>query len=225
MRANTPLLATGRGLVYEKRAIRNRRVSEFLKALSSQDRHAMRKGCHRNCARSLGRVRLRRSSASYSSRAYSCDQFGVRPNSQDCRANPRPAGSSRTRSRIGQARPSRCTGDREFRVHQRPCSYKPKQRFRSHRKVSSAISVSKSHIGQRSTREKLIDALRNFANEAENSDWAMVYYAGHGIEFGGINYLIPSTQVRRRSRYSIRNRALSQVLRGMFGEKDQAGGP
>ena len=41
------------------------------------------------------------------------------------------------------------------------------------------------------TREKLIEALRSFANEAETSDWAMVYYAGHGIEVGGINYLIP----------------------------------
>jgi uncharacterized caspase-like protein len=41
------------------------------------------------------------------------------------------------------------------------------------------------------TREKLIDALRAFANEAETSEWAMVYYAGHGMEVGGVNYLIP----------------------------------
>lgn len=40
-------------------------------------------------------------------------------------------------------------------------------------------------------REKLINALRNFANEADKADWAMVYYAGHGIEMGGVNYLIP----------------------------------
>lgn len=40
-------------------------------------------------------------------------------------------------------------------------------------------------------REKLVEALRNFAKEADNSDWAMVYYAGHGMEVGGINYLIP----------------------------------
>jgi uncharacterized caspase-like protein len=36
-----------------------------------------------------------------------------------------------------------------------------------------------------------MDALRNFAGEAEKADWAMVYYAGHGIEMGGVNYLIP----------------------------------
>jgi tetratricopeptide (TPR) repeat protein len=41
------------------------------------------------------------------------------------------------------------------------------------------------------TREKLIDALRAFANEAEKADWAVVYYAGHGIEVNGVNYLIP----------------------------------
>jgi len=41
------------------------------------------------------------------------------------------------------------------------------------------------------TREKLTDALRSFAEQVENADWAMVYYAGHGIEIGGTNYLIP----------------------------------
>ena len=41
------------------------------------------------------------------------------------------------------------------------------------------------------TREKLVEALRNFAQEADNSDWAVIYYAGHGIEMGGVNYLIP----------------------------------
>lgn len=41
------------------------------------------------------------------------------------------------------------------------------------------------------TREKAIEALRSFAAAADKSDWAMVYYAGHGIEVNGINYLIP----------------------------------
>jgi uncharacterized caspase-like protein len=40
-------------------------------------------------------------------------------------------------------------------------------------------------------REKLIDALRGFAREAETADWALVYYAGHGIEANGTNYLVP----------------------------------
>jgi hypothetical protein len=41
-------------------------------------------------------------------------------------------------------------------------------------------------------RDQLVDALRAFAKEAENADWAVVYYAGHGIEAAGINYLIPT---------------------------------
>jgi hypothetical protein len=40
-------------------------------------------------------------------------------------------------------------------------------------------------------REQLVNTLRAFAKQAENADWAVVYYAGHGIEVAGINYLIP----------------------------------
>ncbi len=41
------------------------------------------------------------------------------------------------------------------------------------------------------TREQLVTALRDFAAEADQADWAMVYFSGHGIEIGGVNYLIP----------------------------------
>jgi tetratricopeptide (TPR) repeat protein len=41
------------------------------------------------------------------------------------------------------------------------------------------------------SREALVNALRAFADEAEKSDWAVVYYAGHGVEIGGVNYLLP----------------------------------
>jgi tetratricopeptide (TPR) repeat protein len=40
-------------------------------------------------------------------------------------------------------------------------------------------------------KDALITALRNFAARAESADWAVVYYAGHGMEVGGINYLVP----------------------------------
>jgi len=40
-------------------------------------------------------------------------------------------------------------------------------------------------------REKLTNALRAFARESASADWATVYYAGHGIEMAGVNYLIP----------------------------------
>jgi len=41
------------------------------------------------------------------------------------------------------------------------------------------------------TREKLIATIRAFATLADSSDWAVIYYSGHGIEYNGINYLIP----------------------------------
>jgi tetratricopeptide (TPR) repeat protein len=41
------------------------------------------------------------------------------------------------------------------------------------------------------SREKFAEALRAFSAEAEKADWAVIYFAGHGIEVGGINYLIP----------------------------------
>ncbi|WP_363331205.1 caspase family protein [Bradyrhizobium sp.] len=34
-------------------------------------------------------------------------------------------------------------------------------------------------------------ALRDFANTVRDADVAIVYYAGHGIEIDGTNYLIP----------------------------------
>jgi tetratricopeptide (TPR) repeat protein len=41
------------------------------------------------------------------------------------------------------------------------------------------------------TRDKFFETLHAFASEAENADWAVVYYAGHGFEIGGVNYLVP----------------------------------
>jgi tetratricopeptide (TPR) repeat protein len=41
------------------------------------------------------------------------------------------------------------------------------------------------------TRDKFFETLRSFAAAAEKADWAVVYYAGHGFEIGGVNYLVP----------------------------------
>jgi len=40
-------------------------------------------------------------------------------------------------------------------------------------------------------RARLVEALRAFAEDAKSADWAVVYYAGHGVEVNGTNYLIP----------------------------------
>jgi tetratricopeptide (TPR) repeat protein len=65
-------------------------------------------------------------------------------------------------------------------------------------KDAEAIAASLRNIGFDSvmllndvTRDKLVEGLRAFADEADKAEWALVYYAGHGIEVGGQNYLIP----------------------------------
>lgn len=46
----------------------------------------------------------------------------------------------------------------------------------------------------------LRDSVRNFADKADTADVALVYFAGHGIEMAGNNYLIPNDAELRRDR-------------------------
>jgi uncharacterized caspase-like protein/Tfp pilus assembly protein PilF len=41
------------------------------------------------------------------------------------------------------------------------------------------------------TRTKLEEALKDFGDKAADADWAVIYYAGHGVEMNGVNYLVP----------------------------------
>lgn len=41
-------------------------------------------------------------------------------------------------------------------------------------------------------RRKMIGALQDFQTKADAADWALVYYAGHGIEVDGVNFLLPT---------------------------------
>jgi branched-chain amino acid transport system substrate-binding protein len=40
-------------------------------------------------------------------------------------------------------------------------------------------------------RDAMVNAIRDFARVAQTADWALVYFAGHGMEVGGTNYLLP----------------------------------
>jgi uncharacterized caspase-like protein len=51
-------------------------------------------------------------------------------------------------------------------------------------------------------------AVREFMMSANNADIAVVYYSGHGIEVGGINYLIP-VDAKLASDYDIDDEAIS----------------
>jgi tetratricopeptide (TPR) repeat protein len=41
------------------------------------------------------------------------------------------------------------------------------------------------------TRDRLEEALKDFGDRAADADWAVIYYAGHGVEMNGVNYLVP----------------------------------
>jgi Tfp pilus assembly protein PilF len=40
--------------------------------------------------------------------------------------------------------------------------------------------------------DKMVAALQEFGDKTDTADWAVVYYAGHGIEMGGVPYLLPT---------------------------------
>lgn len=69
-------------------------------------------------------------------------------------------------------------------------------------------------------RDEFIDALNAFADSASGADWAVVYYAGHGIEMDGINYLIPIDASLRTDRdIGDEAIALDRVIESVEGAK------
>jgi uncharacterized caspase-like protein len=70
------------------------------------------------------------------------------------------------------------------------------------------------------TREKLLDALHQFTDQAAKADWAIIYYAGHGMEVNGINYLVP-IEARFAPDRDIQREAvpLDQVMAAVDGAK------
>jgi tetratricopeptide (TPR) repeat protein len=70
------------------------------------------------------------------------------------------------------------------------------------------------------TRDKFFEALRTFAVQAEKADWAVIYYAGHGLEIGGINYLVPvDAKLRADGDAASEAVALEQVIASVQGAR------
>lgn len=62
------------------------------------------------------------------------------------------------------------------------------------RLIASALRTagfSSVQVLENQTREQMVAGLRDFRSRAESADVALVYFAGHGIESGGENFLIP----------------------------------
>ena len=54
-----------------------------------------------------------------------------------------------------------------------------------------AVGFSKVTVVEDLTSSGFNDALRTFSRDADGADWAMIYYAGHGMEMNNSNYLVP----------------------------------
>jgi hypothetical protein len=77
-------------------------------------------------------------------------------------------------------------------------AYRSVVRLNNPQNDARAIGASLQNIGFDSitivvdaTRDKLREALKTFARDARNADWAMIYYAGHGVDLRSVDYLIP----------------------------------
>jgi hypothetical protein len=66
------------------------------------------------------------------------------------------------------------------------------------------------------TRAAMLAALNDFQREADNADWAVVFYAGHGLEMSGTNYLVP-VDARLPDDRSVQDEALpmDRILRAV----------
>ena len=70
---------------------------------------------------------------------------------------------------------------------------------------------------ENATRAELATALTDFGDSLRSADVALFYFAGHGVQVGGVNYLIP-TDYAGRSASSLRLNALSAVdVQAMLG--------
>jgi uncharacterized caspase-like protein len=62
------------------------------------------------------------------------------------------------------------------------------------------------------SREGMTKALRDFGDKAESAEWAVVFFAGHGIEMNGVSYLIPTdAELRRDTHVPDETISLTQV--------------
>jgi hypothetical protein len=70
------------------------------------------------------------------------------------------------------------------------------------------------------TRDQILSALADLAKLADSADWAAVYYSGHGIEWRGINYMIPvDAQLKVDRDVDLEAVDVSKVLSAIEGAK------
>jgi lipoprotein NlpI len=70
------------------------------------------------------------------------------------------------------------------------------------------------------SRAEMMTALKDFEKVAADADWAAIYYAGHGMEIGGVNYMIPiDAQITDENKVATQTVNLEYLLNSVEGAK------
>ncbi|MHB8722372.1 MAG: caspase family protein [Steroidobacteraceae bacterium] len=80
------------------------------------------------------------------------------------------------------------------------------------------------------TQKAMKSALRDFKAQVAGGDEVVFYFSGHGVQFGGTNYLIPVDIIQRRypdgstsTQVTSQGRLLNGVVSGTWYDKFQSG--
>jgi len=213
---------TGLGLAYEKAGDLARARENFKKALASSEQLRMD-----NNKASLETARSRLAAYDSGDAQPTIPAAPTRVTSETSIPTPAAAAPILTKAVAAPAAPAAAKQGRRIALVIGNSAYKSVPALANPQKDASAIATSLRNVGFETvtltvdaTREKLIDGLRAFADESEKADWAMVYYAGHGIEVNGQNYLIP-TDARLAADRDVQFEAipLDQVMAALEGAK------
>jgi tetratricopeptide (TPR) repeat protein len=182
---------TGRGLIYERLGDLARAKDNFEQAIASPQADTIRVRQPRDTARA---------------RLAALDAGGAQPVIPAAPAKvasetsvPTPVLAAPILSKpVATAQPPAVRQGRRVALVVGNSAYRRVPELINPRNDANAIAASLRNVGfdtvmqiSDTTHEHLADALRMFAGEAAKADWAMVYYAGHGIEVNGRNYLLP----------------------------------
>ena len=103
----------------------------------------------------------------------------------------------------GAGREAGCAGDRQFRLCQPWArSANPVRDAKAVAEALRAAGFAEVAEGYDLSKPQFDAALKRFGDAAAGADWALIYYAGHGIGIGGETYVLPVDAVlaARRAR-------------------------
>jgi hypothetical protein len=110
----------------------------------------------------------------------------------------RPAITKPDLAKLDPAKPVAVAPDRRVALVIGNSQYRSVAFLPNPRRDASAVADALQHVGFQVDvamdldRDGMVKALRSFRDQADQADWALVYFAGHGIEIDRANYLIPT---------------------------------